>query len=165
MKKGGLILLLGVLLCAGTFAGFYYSGTSCCRGMMKESQPELAWLKKEFSLSDAEFKRVSELHAAYLPHCAERCRHLDELNTKLHHLLAATNYLTPEIQALLTERANTRSDCEAEMLKHFLEVSRTMPPEQGRRYLAWAEQQSVLHPQSMEQAHHEAQPVPHHEHH
>jgi hypothetical protein len=165
MKKGGIILLLGVLLCAGTFAGFYYAGTSCCRGLMKESQPELAWLKKEFNLSDAEFKRVTELHAAYLPQCAERCRRLDELNTELHHLLSVTNTLTPEIQALLTERAKTRSDCEAEMLKHFLEVSRTMPLEQSRRYLAWAEQQTVLRPQSMEQSHHEAQPAPHHEHH
>ena len=155
MKKGGIILLLGVLLGGGAFTGFYYSGTTCCRGLMKEPQPELAWLKHEFGLSDTELARISDLHSAYLPQCAARCGRLEELNTRLNHLLAATNALTPEIQELLTERAKARSDCEAEMLRHFLEVSRTMPPEQGRRYLAWAEKQTVLRPQSMEQAHHE----------
>jgi Heavy-metal resistance len=155
MKKGGIILLLGAMLSAAAFCGFYYSGTACCRGLMKEPQPELAWLKKEFSLSDTEFARISELHAAYLPQCAERCRRIEEQNAKLEQLLAATNAVTPEIQELLTQRAKTRSDCEAEMLKHFLQVSRTMPPEQGRRYLAWVEQQTVLRAQSMEKSHHD----------
>jgi hypothetical protein len=155
MKKGGIILLLGVVLCAAAFSGVYYFGTSCCRGMMKESQPELAWLKKEFSLSDVEFARICELHAAYLPQCAERCRRIDEQNAKLRQLLAANTAVTPEIQSLLAERAKTRSECEAEMLKHFLEVSRSMPAEQGRRYLTWVEQQTVLHAQSMELHHHD----------
>jgi hypothetical protein len=41
---------------------------------------------------------------------------------------------------LLAERSKMRADCEAEMLQHFLGISRTMPPEQGRQYLAWVEQ-------------------------
>jgi hypothetical protein len=40
------------------------------------------------------------------------------------------------------------------MLKHFMEVSRGMPPEQGRRYLAWVEQRTLLSGQAMEQRHH-----------
>jgi hypothetical protein len=154
MKKGGLILVFGLLLGMAAFAGFYYLGTASCRGLLRGSQPELAWLKKEFNLSDAEFARISELHAAYLPQCAERCRHIEEQNQKLEQLLAQTNAVTAEIRNLLAERAKTRAECEAEMLKHFLEVSRTMPPEQGRRYLAWVEQQTVLHAQGMEQRHH-----------
>ena len=153
MKRGALILLLGLLLCTGAFSGFYYLGTASCRSLMHESQPELAWMKKEFNLTDAEFARLSQLHAAYLPQCRERCRRLEELNVKLQQLLAGTTNVTPAIQTLLAERARMRADCEAEMLQHFLAVSGTMPPEQGRRYLAWVEQQSSIHGQAMERRH------------
>ncbi len=154
MKKGAAILLLGLLLAVVAFGGFYYVGTAPCRAMMREPQPELAWLKKQFGLSDAEFARISKLHEAYLPKCRERCRRIEELNSKLQQRLAAAATVTPEIQALLTERAKMRAECEAEMLQHFLEVSRTMPPEQGRRYLAWVQQQSSLRGQGMEERHH-----------
>jgi hypothetical protein len=153
MKKGAAILLLGLLLAIAAFSGFYYIETAPGRAMMREPQPELAWLKKQFNLSDAEFARVSQLHGAYLPKCQERCRRIEEHNAKLQQLLAQTTTMTPEIQALLAARAKVRADCEAEMLQHFLEVSRTMPPEQGRRYLAWVQQQSSLLGQGMEQRH------------
>ena len=47
MKKGGWILLLGLILGTGAFSGFYYLGTASCRNLMREPQPELAWLKQE----------------------------------------------------------------------------------------------------------------------
>jgi hypothetical protein len=47
MKKGALILLLGLLVSGAAFAGFYYLGTQSCRALMSQPQPELAWLKKE----------------------------------------------------------------------------------------------------------------------
>jgi len=156
MKKAGLILLAGVLLSAAAFAGFYYLGTASSRAMMSDPQPELAWLKKEFSLSDAEYGRIVKLHEAYLPQCAQRCMRIAELNGKLEDLLSKTPTVTPEIQAVLNDRARMRADCEAEMLNHFLQVSRMMPPEQGQRYLQWVEQQTCLSGQAMEQRHHPA---------
>jgi hypothetical protein len=30
------------------------------------------------------------------------------------------------------------------MLRHFFQVSQTMPPEQGRRYLAWVKEKAFL---------------------
>ena len=153
MKKGPLILLLGLLASGLAFSGFYYLGTIRCRDMMRESKPELAWLKKEFKLTDAEFNRVSQLHEAYLPQCRERCKRIQEQDDKLQQLLAQSKTVTPEIQNLLTERAKTRAECEAEMLKHFLEVSRTMPPKQGERYLAWVQQQTSLRGQGMQHRH------------
>jgi hypothetical protein len=153
MKKGGIVLLLGLLLSAAAFAGFYYLGTASSRAMMKEPEPGLAWLKKEFKLSDAEYARITKLHEAYLPQCAQRCMHIADLNLKLERLLSQASGVTPEILNVLDERAKTRADCEAEMLNHFLEVSRMMPPEQGRRYLEWVEQQTFLSGQGMEQSH------------
>ena len=125
-------------------------GTAKPRAMMQSPQPELAWLKHEFNLGDAEFKRISELHAGYLPQCMERCRHIDELNDKLSNTLASATQVTPEIEKLLNDRAQMRATCQAEMLKHFFEVSRTMPPEQGKRYLAWARDNTCLREQAMD---------------
>lgn len=153
MKKGAVILLLGLLVSTAAFSGFYYLGTAPCRVMMSQPQPELAWLKKEFHLSDAEFARISKLHEAYLPQCAQRCLRIAEENRQLNQLLSQASSITPEIQNLLAERVKTRADCEAEMLKHFLEVSRTMPPQEGRRYLEWVEQQTFLNGHGMETRH------------
>ena len=153
MKKGAAILLLGLVVGVGAFFGLYYAGTASCREMLREPQPELAWLKREFKLSDAEFTRVSELHAAYLPECAARCQRIEEENGKLRGLFSKSSEVTPEIRDLLAERAKTRADCEAEMMKHFIDVSRTMPAEQGRRYLAWVQEQTVLRGQAMEERH------------
>jgi hypothetical protein len=124
---------------------------------MKQPQPELAWLKKEFHLSDAEFARISQMHAAYLPQCRERCLRIAEQDHRLQQLLATVTNVTPEIESLLAQRAQTRAECETEMMRHFLGVSRTMPPEQGRRYLAWVEQHIFMRGQGMEAHHHMAQ--------
>ncbi len=153
MRRGWFILLLGLLLGTAGFTGFYYLGTAPCRAMMHETQPELAWLKQEFKLSEPEFARITTLHEAYLPQCAERCRVVEEQNKKLKELLTKDPSVTPEVQNLLVERAKTRALCEAEMLKHFQAVSRAMPPEQGRRYLDWVQEQTVFRAQAMEARH------------
>ena len=153
MKGAAFVLILGLALSLSAFAGIYYLGTSPGRTLMREPQPGLAWLKKEFKLTDAEFARISQLHEAYLPQCAKRCAKIAELNGKLEQRLNQASTVTPEIQNLLAERATMRAECEAEMLSHFLQVSRMMPPEQGQRYLQWVEQQCFLNGQGMEQSH------------
>ena len=153
MKRSLAILVLGLVVAVGSFASFYYAGTARCREMMREPEPELAWLKEEFKLNDTEYARITQLHEAYLPRCAARCRQIEATNAKLRRLLAGSMNVTPEIRAALAERAKMRADCEAEMLQHFLEVSQTMPREQGRRYLAWVQAQSSLHGPGMEQGH------------
>jgi len=165
-RKGTLILLLGLILATAAFSGFYYLGTASCRHILNEPRPELAWLKKEFNLSDAEYNRILGLHEAYLPQCAERCQRIEAQDQQLEKLLSQATDVTPEIKQLFLERAQTRATCETEMLRHFLAVSRTMPPEQGRRYLAWVEQQTLLKPQAMEQRHHlnDSQPAGHDHH-
>ena len=143
MKRAVIILLSGLALAALAYAGVYRAGTasSCC--LVESKTPELAWLKQEFHLSDAEFKRVSELHGQYLAGCAERCRSIDLKNQELARLLAATNTVTPEIEQALAAAAQLRADCQKEMLQHFYDVSRTMPPDQGKRYLEWVQSQTV----------------------
>lgn len=154
MKKPAFILFLGIVACAAAFLCFYLVGTASTRDLMNERQPELAWLKKEFNLGDAEFARIVALHQAYLPQCEARCKVIEQQNARLQILIDEAGSVTPEIQALLDERARMRKTCEAEMLEHFLAVSRTMPEAQGKRYLAWVEQQTFMRGDPMVQQHH-----------
>lgn len=150
MKRGLLILVLGLAACAAAFYCVYRLGTTTPRALLQSPQPELAWLKHEFKMNEAEFQRAIALHAGYQPQCRARCEQIDRLNDQLSSKLADAVELTTEIEKLLGERAQMRSTCQAEMLKHFFAVSRTMPPEQGRRYLAWAREHTCLREQGME---------------
>ena len=144
MKKGVLIIVLGLLAAAAAYGCMYFVCTSSARSLRQSEKPELAWLKEEFKLSDAEFKRVSELHVAYLPQCRDRCREIDAQNVKLQTLLSRATNMTPEITAALAESSRLRSKCQSMMLRHFFQVSQTMPPEEGRRYLAWVKEKAFL---------------------
>jgi hypothetical protein len=161
MRRGLTILALGVVGAVVAYYCCYWLGTAMPRSWLRNPQPELAWLKHEFNLSDSQFARISQLHDGYVPQCKERCRHIEDLNNKLMKAIGATTEITPEIERLLADRARMRADCQAEMLKHFFEVSRTMPAEQGKRYLAWAQAQTCLHEQTMNHA--DAGAADHHE--
>lgn len=149
MRRGFTILALGFVGAVLAYYCFYLLGTATPRAWLRSHQPELAWLKHEFKLNDLEFERIAQLHEGYLPQCKERCRHIEELNNKLMKAIGATVQMTPEIEQLLADRARMRADCQAEMLRHFFEVSRAMPAEQGKRYLAWVQEQTCLNEQMM----------------
>ena len=149
MRRGVIILALGFVGAVVGYYCLYLLGTATPRAWLHSRQPELTWLKNEFELSDSEFARILQLHQGYLRRCKERCRHIEELNDKLMKAIGATTQMTPEIEKLLADRARIRADCQAEMLKHFFEVSRTMPAEQGNRYLAWVQKQTCLNEQVM----------------
>jgi Heavy-metal resistance len=144
MKKGVFILVIGLVIAAAAYGCMYFGCTSFVRVLQHSDRPELAWLKDEFKLDDTEFKRVSELHAAYLPQCREMCRKIDAQNDQLQKLLVGVTNATSEIDKALAETAKLRSDCQGMMLRHFFQVSQTMPPDQGRRYLAWVKEKAFL---------------------
>src|SRR3989442_291713 len=144
MKRPSVILVAGLAIALLAYFGFYYAGTANYRGLQRGETPELDWLKKEFHLGDNEFARISQMHKAYLAGCMERCRRIDLKNVELKRLLAGTNAMTPEIEKTLAEAAQLRAECQKKMLEHFYAVSRTMPPEQGKRYLAWVQEKTIL---------------------
>jgi len=142
------ILLGGVFLAVAAYACVYLAGTATQRSVDNSDKPALAWMQKEYRLDDAQFARLREVHDAYRPKCMAMCRMIDEKNSQIEGLLAATNVVTPEIREALAEAAGIRAECEAAMLEHFYSVAETMPPEQGKRYLTWV-QQETLKPQQM----------------
>lgn len=136
--------MLGLVGAAVAYGCVYFVCTASARSLQQSAKPELAWLKDEFKLNDVEFAGVSELHAAYLPHCQEMCRQIDAQNVQLQKLLSLATNQTPQIDAALAEAARLRTECQKMMLRHFFQVSQTMPPEQGRRYLAWVTEKVLL---------------------
>jgi hypothetical protein len=144
MKRAVAILTLGAFAGVVAYCAVFYSSTAEHRQFTTGSAPELAWLKKEFNLSKSEFERISKLHAAYQPHCKEMCERIDEQNAKIRDLLGKTDGVTPEVQEAMTESARLRVECQTMMLKHVFEVSRNMPPEQGKRYLQWVQEKTFL---------------------
>jgi hypothetical protein len=81
-------------------------------------------------------QRIRQLHEGYLPKCHENCALIAAKKKELQATLDRAQGMTPETQQKLAEVAALRAKCQANMLGHFYEVSRAMPPEQGRRYLA-----------------------------
>lgn len=163
MKRAWLTVLAGLLLAIAAYLGTYYAGTARSHSLERAQSPELSWLKEEYHLSDSEFKRILQMHEAYLAGCAERCQRIDAKNADLRQLLATTNAVNPQIERVLAEAAQLRAECQKQMLQHFYDVSRTMPPEQGRRYLAWVQARTILsdtHSQMQGSA-----AAPHHAHH
>ncbi len=69
MKRALLIASLGVAWPPPVMPAFTSPPTAPARAEMCSPAPELAWLKQEFKLDDAQFERVRQLHAGYLPQC------------------------------------------------------------------------------------------------
>lgn len=144
MKRTWLILSGGLFVTVAAYAIAFVAATGQQRSVERSATPELAWLRQEFRLSDEQYAKVVALHAAYQPTCKEMCRRIDAQNARLQRLLAATNTVTPEIEAALADTARVRAECQATMLRHVYEVSRVMSPEQGRRYLDWVHAETIL---------------------
>jgi hypothetical protein len=153
MKRALTILVAGLLTAVAGFCVLYYRGTSEHRRMLECPAPELAWLKKEFQLGDAEFERIAKLHESYLPRCAELCRRIAEKNSELQQLVGSTNVDKAAVGEKLREAGDLRVQCQQNMFNHFLEVSRQMPADQGRRYLQWVQRRTLTPEHDMAQRH------------
>jgi hypothetical protein len=136
MKRSPVILLLALVLGAAVFAASYSISQRVCARHAGNVADNLDWLRQEFRLSESEMARVRKLHDGYLPECATRCRSIATKKAELESTLAdATNVSEAAVQKL-NELAALRAQCQTQMLRHFVEVSQAMPPEQGKRYLA-----------------------------
>ena len=144
MRRSSFILGAGVIAALAAYCCSFMVGTTTNRSWLRSDQPELAWLKSEFQVGDTEIRRISQLHDAYLPKCEERCRRIDALNNTLTNAITSNDRVTADIEKLLNERALIRVECQKEMLKHFFAVSQSMPPAQGRRYMAWVQKHTCL---------------------
>jgi hypothetical protein len=148
-----LIILLGSLVLGATiFAASYFTAQRTTMRCCAKPADDLSWLREEFQLSDADMARIRELHEGYLPQCADLCAQIAAKKSELESVLGNGTNLTAEAQVKLNEIAVLRTQCQSNMLQHFLSVSQAMPPEQGRRYLVEMKRLTLGAHEQMEQS-------------
>jgi len=135
MKKG--ILILAIALLAGVIAFCLMRSRTIThsRENLLDSMPELAWVRTDLKLTDAQFSKVSELHAAYRPKCMEMCRRISDAHEKVDGLAGKGRKLTPELDAAIREHAVIHAECQQAMLKHLYETAAVLDEKQAGRYL------------------------------
>ncbi|MDE3067543.1 MAG: hypothetical protein KGJ60_08325 [Verrucomicrobiota bacterium] len=148
-----LIVVLGALAVgAAVFAGFYFAAQRVSLIYCANPADDLSWLRGEFHLSDAEMARVRRLHESYLPQCARMCALIAAKKAEVRAALANGTNVTDEVRRDLAELGELRAQCQAQMLGHFIAVSRAMPPAEGRRYLAEMEKITLGFHEEIEQS-------------
>ena len=160
MRRSVVLLLSAALLAVGAFTACYFTAARARHAAGKFGD-ELDWLRGEFHLSDAEMARVRALHAGYLPQCEAMCERIAAKNRELSAALTGSTNVSADVRARLAETAALRAECQAQMLAHFYEVSKAMPPAAGRRYLEQMKSLTLgLHAQQ-EAAMTHSNPAPH----
>ena len=148
-----LVILVGALaLGAVVFSGSFFTARHATMVCCAKPADDLSWLQTEFHLSDADMAHIRDLHAGYRPKCMEICSKITDKQSELDAILGNSTNITAEAQAKLNEIAALRAQCQAQMLAHFEDVSRAMPPAQGQRYLAEMKKLTLGLHEEMEQS-------------
>jgi len=135
-RLAGWALLCAALLAVGLFFSSAHLVARWSAERFSNPHDDLEWLRREFGLTQSELARIRQLHEGYLPQCREWCAKIAAAKAELEAELARASDVSPRVAELVRQVAALRAECQIRMLQHFTEVSRAMPPEQGRRYLA-----------------------------
>lgn len=134
-------VLLAIVAAALAFGVTYLALRPAATASLEELD-ELAWLKKEFRLTDAQLETIARLHDDYFPVCMDHCKRIVRARETL---AAASPAAQPDAQA---ELARLEAVCRDATLAHLQRVAAVMPPEQGARFLA------LVGPKVSGQSHH-----------
>lgn len=135
MKKALLIVLLAL---AAGFLSFQVSRGGRpfhAKDVLLDEMPELAWLRRDLKLTDAQFDRVAALHERYRPECVEMCDRIGAARGRVDDLLRRSKSVTPELESAMREFARVRADCRLAMLRHVYETAAELDEKQAARYL------------------------------
>jgi hypothetical protein len=152
MKRPLLILLGALALGAAVFAGAYFASQRTCQMCQAQPADDLAWLRLEFHLTDAEMAHIRQLHEGYLPKCAAMCAKIAAKKREYEAAQAGGANPAAGAREQMQELTELRAQCRAQMLEYFATVSQAMPPEPGRRYLAEMKQLTAGTQEQMEQS-------------
>lgn len=135
MKKGLTILAIAAL--AGVMAFFLMRShkLAAARGPILDSMPELAWVRTSLKLTDEQFAKVSELHSAYRPQCAEMCGRIAEAHETMEKLIHESPEMTPDLAKAIHQHAVIHAECQEAMLRHIFQTAGVMDQDQSARYI------------------------------
>ena len=146
MNRGLLILVVAMVAGVLTFCTWRFIATKPIRDAMRSDRAEMEWLRTEFHLSDAESLRIAELHRDYWPKCEKLCARVMAANARTEEIIAASDAVTPEVEAALLRAATLDAECRAAMLDHAYAVSKAIGGERGERYLAMMKRRAIAPP-------------------
>ncbi|MGB6220090.1 periplasmic heavy metal sensor [Haloferula sp.] len=139
MRKGVIVLVLALIagLCAFTLMRSHkHQQVGRNPGVpLLEAMPELTWLREELSLSDSQFEKISDLHAAYRPKCEEMCERISQAHVRLDAVAKGASGVSPELEREIIDHAELHAECQREMLNHLYRTAAVLDEEQARRYL------------------------------
>lgn len=135
MIKGAISLAAAVVLSLVAYCVYFYCATRPVQAMMNQPEAEMEWLRREFSVSDAQFEKIKARHAAYRPTCEEMCRKIVDANGRLDQAIQSSTTMTAEVDAALRRATEVQQECRQAMLAHIYSVSAEMNPKSARRYL------------------------------
>ena len=132
-----LVIILGALaLAAVLFLGSFAISQRVCRACIAEPPGSLHWLQSEYHLNNDEMAHIQKLHNDYMSQCDSMCRMIASKQQEVETALNNATNVSPVTQQKLDDLAACRAHCQSQMLQYFVNVSRLMPPDEGRRYLA-----------------------------
>ncbi|MEI8343059.1 MAG: hypothetical protein WCH43_16165 [Verrucomicrobiota bacterium] len=156
MKKNLILLAALLLLALGGSIAYYHFATAGMASMLCKTDGEMDWLRQEFKLTDAQFEKISALHAAYRPKCDRMCEKVAAARARLDHLIDTNRSVTPEVESAFKEFASVEEECRQAMLGHIYEVSELMPPENSARYVHLMKEHLLLEASPAHPAMHDA---------
>ncbi len=101
----------------------------------QDTRANLAWMRKELSLTDEEFARECQLHEAHLVEYRRLCAEMNAARERLKQALENGNELTEEGQAAIRDYEVHFEASERAAIKHVKKVAASLSPEAGRVYL------------------------------
>jgi len=135
MKKNLIILTVSILSGVAAFSLMRSDKAAAASGALLGPTPEPGRVRKDLGLTEEQFAKVSELHAAYRPKCLDLCRHISDAHAKLASLTRRDRDVTPELEAAIREHADVHARCQQAMLKHIYETAATLDEKRAARYL------------------------------
>jgi hypothetical protein len=139
-----LVIVLGALaLGAALFIGSFAAGQRLCRVCTAQPPGSLNWLQKEYHLNNDQMIRIQKLHEDYLTQCAAMCQTIDGKKQEVEAALNNSTNVNPVAAQKIEDLAACRAHCQSQMLQYFISVSQIMSPDQGHRYLAEMEKNTL----------------------
>ena len=114
--RRSVLILLAIGLASAAIVGLSSAVARylCARHLIPPGD-DLAWLRREFRLSESELARIRQLHEGYLPRCQELCERIAASKRELQVALAVGNGATPAVEQRLQEVGSLRAQCQAQM--------------------------------------------------
>lgn len=136
MKRGLLVLLFALITGVCAFALMRSQKAAGHSGApLLDVMPELAWVREDLDLTDLQFAKVSELHAAYRPKCVEMCRLIAEAHERMNAAARDADGISPALEVEIKDHARIHAECQRTMLDHLYRTAAVLDENQARRYL------------------------------